>query len=234
MKLIGYCRVSSKTQRENTSLEGQLADLNRYCEQNGHELVQVFTEVGSGKDLVNRPQFVEAMAAVESADGLIVGKLDRFGRHCRGFLAIVEDFFIPSGRKLILLDLLGVDVATPEGKFQATLFSSFSELERAKILERINQGISLAMCKDVTFGSPKYGEKPQDKGRVSVDSELKVIEFIRRQYRLGLSLNGIAQKLNDRGIPTKRGKKWTAQGVKNILGRFQHYSKKDKPASIAS
>lgn len=226
MKLIGYCRVSSKSQRENTSLGGQLADLTRYCEQNGHELVRVFSEVGSGKDLESRPKFAEALEAVASADGLIVGKLDRFGRHCRGFLGIVEDFFIPGGKKLILLDLLGVDVATPEGKFQAALFASYSELERAKILERINQGMNLAMANGVIFGAPRYGEKPVEKGRVTVEEEIKVIEFIRRQHRLGISLNGIAKKLNDRGIPTKFGKQWSAQGVKNILGRFKHYKKK--------
>lgn len=232
MKLIGYCRVSSQSQSENTSLEGQYADLVRYCEQNGHELVKVFTEVGSGKSVETRPKFLEAMEAVNGADGLVVGKLDRFGRHCRGFLGIVEDFFVPTGKKLILLDLLGLDVTTPSGKFEATIFAGFSELERAKILERIKQGIVLAMGKGVTFGSPKYGEKAQSKGRVEVEEELKVIEFIRRQYRQGVSLNGIAKKLNNKenddntkGIPTKRGKKWTAQGVKNVLARFKHYKK---------
>jgi DNA invertase Pin-like site-specific DNA recombinase len=165
------------------------------------------------------------MEAVKGVDGMIVGKLDRFGRHCRGFLGIVEDFFVPSGKKLILLDLLGLDVTTPSGKFEATIFAGFSELERAKILERIRGGIILAMEKGVTFGSPRYGEKAQSKGRVEVEDEAKVIEFIRRQYRLKVSLSGIAQKLNDRNIPTKQGKKWTAQGVKNILGRFKHYKK---------
>lgn len=49
MKLVGYIRVSSESQADNTSLSEQWRRIAAYCEAFGHELVKVFQEVGSGK-----------------------------------------------------------------------------------------------------------------------------------------------------------------------------------------
>jgi site-specific DNA recombinase len=224
MKLIGYCRVSSKGQTDNTSLASQMAEIEQYCNAHDHELVNVFIETASGGK-IDRPKFVEAIEAVNDADGLVVAKLDRFARTTRGLLTLIEDSFIPKQKRLILLNLNGIDASDPIGKLILTIVSGTAEAELGLIRQRTNAGRQAAMSNGVRFGTPKYGEKVSQKERVTVDDETKVIEFIRRQKRNGTSLLGIARKLNDRSIPTKQGKQWTAQGVKNILGRFKTYSK---------
>ncbi|MCG9891164.1 MAG: recombinase family protein, partial [Thermosynechococcaceae cyanobacterium MS004] len=61
MKLVGYIRVSSETQAENTSLDEQRRRIQAYCDAFQHELIQVFEEVGSGKNAGNRPQCQAAL-----------------------------------------------------------------------------------------------------------------------------------------------------------------------------
>jgi hypothetical protein len=50
MKLVGYIRVSTQEQADNTSLADQRKKIKSYCVAMGHELVEVFEEVGSGKN----------------------------------------------------------------------------------------------------------------------------------------------------------------------------------------
>jgi len=48
----------------------------------------------------------------------------------------------------------------------------------------------------------------------------KVLPIIRKAQKAGAtSLRAIAQVLNDRGIPTPRGRTWAPMQVKNILDR---------------
>ena len=56
MKLVGYIRVSSESQADNTSLAEQKKKIESYCYVFGHELIGLFTEVGSGKHAGDRPQ----------------------------------------------------------------------------------------------------------------------------------------------------------------------------------
>jgi Resolvase, N terminal domain len=64
MKLVGYIRVSTQEQADNTSLADQRKKIKSYCVAMGHELVEVFEEVGSGKNTTDRPLFTQALEAV--------------------------------------------------------------------------------------------------------------------------------------------------------------------------
>jgi site-specific DNA recombinase len=106
MKLVGYVRVSTDGQEDNTSLASQQERIECYCKAFDHELVKVFVEVGSGKDMKNRPEFNKAMEMVKNdADGIVSLKLDRIARNCRDVLTLVEDVLQPNNKALVLLDL---------------------------------------------------------------------------------------------------------------------------------
>jgi site-specific DNA recombinase len=96
MKLVGYIRVSTQEQADNTSLADQRKKIKSYCTAMGHELVEVFEEVGSGKNTTDRPLFTQALEAVRyRADGIIAAKLDRVARNTRDVLELVEDVLQP-------------------------------------------------------------------------------------------------------------------------------------------
>jgi DNA invertase Pin-like site-specific DNA recombinase len=220
MKLVGYCRVSTEGQEDNTSLENQRRRIEAYCQAFDHELMEVFVEVGSGKDTVNRPQFQSAMEMVATkADGIVALKLDRIARSCRDVLTLVEDVLQPSSKALVLLDL-NVDTSTPTGKMILTMMAAVAELERAQINERCQGGRKAkADAGGYAYGTPAFGFAAQEKELVPVEDEQQTIALIRRHRRSGKSYAKIADYLNGQGIPTKRGKEWNAMQVHRIIQR---------------
>lgn len=217
MKLVGYVRVSTESQEENTSLVSQRERIEAYCKAFGHELTQIFTEVGSGKNTVDRPHFQQAMMALnDGADGIVALKLDRIARNCRDVLTLVEDVLQPKNKALVLLDL-NVDTSTPTGKMILTMMAAVAELERAQINERTQGGRKAKANKGgYAYGAPAFGYESVEGELVVNDDEQETIATIRRHRRSGKSFGAIAKWLNEKNIPTKRGGTWSAVQVQRV------------------
>jgi len=221
MKLVGYVRVSSESQAENTSLGEQRKKLENYCTAMGHELIQIFEEVESGKNTKNRPVFQKALQTLDKADGLIACKLDRVARNTRDILALVEDVLQPKNKALLLLDL-NVDTSKPMGKMILTIMAAVAALERDTINERTQGGRKAKLAKGgYAYGAPQYGQVALEGELVINQDELATIETIRKHRRSGKSFAKIAEHLTTEGIPSKHGNKWNAQSVKNICDRLK-------------
>ena len=222
MKLVGYVRVSSESQADNTSLAEQKKKIEAYCFAFGHELVGLFEEVGSGKEASDRPQFQKALDMVrDDADGIIAAKLDRLARNTRDVLELVDDVLQPANKALILLDLQ-VDTTTPQGYMILTVMSAVAKLERDIINERTQGGRrAKAESGGYAYGSPQFGLESVDGELVANESEQKAIEVIRRHRRSGKSYGKVADYLNAQNIPTKRGKQWSAMQVMRICKRLK-------------
>ena len=222
MKLVGYVRVSSESQADNTSLAEQKKKIEAYCFAFGHELVGLFEEVGSGKEASDRPQFQKALDMVrDDADGIIAAKLDRLARNTRDVLELVDDVLQPANKALILLDLQ-VDTTTPQGYMILTVMSAVAKLERDIINERTQGGRrAKAESGGYAYGSPQFGLESVDGELVANESEQRAIEVIRRHRRSGKSYGKVADYLNAQNIPTKRGKQWSAMQVMRICKRLK-------------
>jgi site-specific DNA recombinase len=231
MKLVGYIRVSTQEQADNTSLADQRKKIKSYCTAMGHELVEVFEEVGSGKNTTDRPLFTQALEAVRyRADGIIAAKLDRLwrkrsyrvARNTRDVLELVEDVLQPESKALILLDLQ-VDTSTPMGTLILTVMAAVATLERSVINQRTQGGRkSKAENGGYAYGAPRFGAKPNGGKELVEDSdEQATIEVIRRHRRSGKSYGEVADYLNEQNYPTKRGGKWSSSTVFAICKRLQ-------------
>ncbi|MBD2214694.1 recombinase family protein [Nostoc linckia FACHB-104] len=223
MKLVGYVRVSSESQAENTSLREQRQKIEAYCYAFNHELLQIFEEVGSGKNTTHRPQFLEALKLVsESADGIIAAKLDRLARNTRDVLALVDDVLQPQRKALILLDLQ-VDTTTPQGYMILTVMSAVAKLERDIINER-TQGGRRAKADNggYAYGAPAFGQKAVDGELIPDLEELDAIEAIRKHHKSGKSFGAISQWMNINGYKTKLGRQWHPNSVKRVVDRLYH------------
>ena len=222
MKLIGYVRVSSAGQEDNTSLEDQQRRIQQYCLAMNYDLVDTFVEVGSGKSTKDRPEFQNALNAVQDrADGIIAIKLDRIARNTRDVLTLVEDVLEPHNKHLVLLDL-NVDTSSPTGKMILTMMSAVAELERASIAERCFRGRAYKKSQGLyAGGAPAFGLKAvegQDQ-LVQNDQEQQVIALILSLRQQGKSMAAIAETLNAEGFKSKRGGHWYGSSVKNVLDR---------------
>lgn len=139
-RIIGYIRVSSKTQLENNSLEQQREEiLNRY---NNAEIVD---EQFTGKT-TDRPQLNLVINELQKGDMLVVTKLDRLARNVLEGIATVEELF----KKDIAIHVLNIGLLenTTMGRFFLTTLLAVVEMERNIILERTLAGREIARTKE--------------------------------------------------------------------------------------
>lgn len=221
MKYIGYARVSTDKQGKSglglDSQEKAIRDFVRSC---SGELMELYVEVESGKK-DDRPVLAEAILRSQLTGArLVIHKLDRLSRDL-GFITTLQK----NNVDFSVVDLPGAD------KFTIHLFGALAEKERLMISERTKLALKAAKERGVKLGNAKgegFTIEIQKKGAVAASAVRiekadmfagKVKPFIEKLKGEGLSLRGIASKLNDMGIQTARGKGWTATAVKNAIER---------------
>jgi DNA invertase Pin-like site-specific DNA recombinase len=150
--LVGYMRVSSDSDRQNTDLQRDalLAA--------GVDARNLYEDRASGaKD--DRVGLAEVLAFVRPGDVLVVWKLDRLGRSLSHLLEIVNTL---KNRQVSFRSLTeGMDTTTASGELLFHVFGALAQYERALIQERVVAGLSAAKRRGRIGGRPKaiVGEK---------------------------------------------------------------------------
>lgn len=155
-KIIGYCRVSTKSQIYNNSLEQQEEEiLNRYP----NAIIE--REQYSGVS-AERPVFNRIIDSVQKGDVLVVTKLDRFCRSTTEGLKYIEQLR-EKGVSIHILNM-GLIEDNPMGKLIVTNLLAFAEFERNMIIERTQTGKAISRTKaGFKEGRPKkYTDKQLD------------------------------------------------------------------------
>lgn len=151
MRVIGYARVSSRDQ----DLEVQISEIKKYCDYRNFELVKLYTDKASGKD-INRDGFTEMMHVLHKktfdADGVVVLKIDRVGRNLKNLIDILEDLKQNQIQFISIQD--NIDTTTALGKLMYQIIGAFAEYDRTQINEKTRLGIDYALEKGVRFGRP--------------------------------------------------------------------------------
>jgi DNA invertase Pin-like site-specific DNA recombinase len=144
--LIGYTRVSSDTDRQNTNLQ---KDALLKC---GVDERHIFEDRMSGaRD--DRPALKKALEFAKEGDVIVVWKLDRLGRSLTHLLKIVTDL---QKRGVGFKSLTeNMDTSTAHGEFIFNLFGSLAQYERSLARERIMAGLEAAKRRGKIGGRPR-------------------------------------------------------------------------------
>lgn len=203
--VVGYVRVSTEEQGDSgAGLSAQELAIQADIKRRDWKLLELHTDVASGKSRAKRPGLDAALAAVRdgSAGTLMVAKLDRLSRSLVDFAAIMKDAR-DGGWNLVALDL-GVDLSTPAGEFLANVMASAAQWERRIIGQRTSDALRAKQAAGVVLGRP-----------TAVDAEVR--DFIVHRRAAGLPYSAIAEQLNIRAIPTPQGgKKWYPSSVRAV------------------
>jgi len=128
---IGYVRVSSVDQNEARQIEGLQK----------HNIEKWFTEKVSAKD-TNRPKLQEMLEFAREGDSIFIHDFSRLARSTSDLLKIVEH--LNAKRIHLISNKENLDSSTPTGKLMLTMIGAINEFERANLLERQKEGISIA------------------------------------------------------------------------------------------
>ncbi len=143
--LVGYIRVSSDGDRQNTDLQRD-ALLNE-----GVDPRHLYEDKASGaRD--DRPGLQEALEFVCPGDCLVVWKLDRLGRSLPHLLGIVTGLQKEGIAFRSLTEQM--DTTTPHGEFLFSVFGALAQYERALAKERVMAGLESAKKRGRKGGRP--------------------------------------------------------------------------------
>ncbi|MBA7498484.1 hypothetical protein ES704_01221 [subsurface metagenome] len=224
LKLVGYARVSTDSQKEEGTIEIQVKALKEYVDKSDYELVKVFKDeaISGSSELENRPGLAELFNYLEDnkdIKGVLIYKLDRLARDL-----YIQEYSI---KKLELLNKELISIKEPDLSSKDPMRKAFrqfmgiiSELEKAFITMRLLAGrINKAQKGGFSGGSTAMGYISKNRTLIIDEGQAETIRLIfkmKRYKRMGL--REIARELNNLNIPTSSGKgKWYGRTVKYIL-----------------
>jgi site-specific DNA recombinase len=126
-----------------------------------------------------------------------------------------------AGVGLHLIDMGGQSVNTRSamGRMFFTMAAGFAELERGLIAERTSSAMKIKRDRLEVYSRPTVGFDAIDGRLIANDAEQALITRISSMRSTGLSFAKIADQLNAEGVATKRGGRWFASTIKQIIDR---------------
>lgn len=126
-KRIGaYIRVSTERQVEGYSVDGQITQIEQFCQFNGYDLVDIYADRGISGKSMNRPALQRMLQDAKNGklDCVIVYKINRLARNTSNLLTIVEELHRQNVEFFSLSERMEVKNST--GKLLLNILASFS------------------------------------------------------------------------------------------------------------
>src|SRR5262249_50693710 len=142
-----YCRVSTKEQAENLSLEVQEKTCREYCEKNGWQVLEVFSEAESAKT-VNRVEFQEMLTYCglnhKRIAAVVFYDNTRFSRET--VQALHADAFLYA-KGIVLRSATQPYDDSPAGDFMKTLLFAYGTFDNKLKAQKTIAGMKAAINK---------------------------------------------------------------------------------------
>lgn len=220
MNIVAYCRVSTDKEDQLNSLETQKKFFIEYAERHNHKLVGIYADEGlTGTRTKKRKEFLRLMAdAHEGIFELVVVKdISRLARNTVDLLQSVRTL---KSLNIEMLFLTANMTTLGNSEFVLTIFGALAQEESANMSKRVKFSKKINAEKgrvpNLVFG---YDKTPGDYFNLEINVEEAVA--LKRMFQLyteeGYGTMKIANYLNDCGIKTKRGGKWTQATVGKML-----------------
>lgn len=213
-----YVRVSTEAQaEEGYSIDEQLIRLRAYCKAQDWVVAGVYQDPGFSGSSLERPGIRALMGAAADYDVVAVYRLDRLSRSQRDTLYLIEDVFAPVKTDFVSITE-SFDTSTSVGKAMVGILSAFSQLERERIKERMQDGrIGRAKSgKAMRWTSTPYGYRYVDGGYEIDELEARAVRAAYRWYLEGESQSAITRRLQAE-YPKPEKSPWAKSKVKRVL-----------------
>jgi DNA invertase Pin-like site-specific DNA recombinase len=219
LRVDGYVRVSRVGRRKGPrfiSPAVQEEDIRRWAGRNGAMVLTVFEELDESGLRADRPLLEAAVQRVEGglSQGIVVSKLDRFGRSLLHGLKMVERIRAAGGTFVSVQD--GFDITTDTGKLILRLLLSFAEWD----VDRMRSSWEVAQAKAIERGvypgkQTPLGYRRTKTGRLLPNpATAPVVAEVFRLRATGRSLAQIALFIESQGVLTSGGNRgWTHSSV---------------------
>ncbi len=221
LKVAAYCRVSTSSDEQLESLETQKKHYDSYIkEHDDWEYAGLYYDEGiTGTKTEGRAGLQKMLddCRLGKIDFILTKSISRFSRNKIDCLTMVRELLgLGIG---IFFEKENINTKTMNDEFLLTILSSIAETESQSISLNEKWGIQARM-KAGTYhqATPPYGYVFNKEKQYVIDEEkAEVVRYIYRQTLNGLGCHKIMKKLNEKGIPSPRGGRWSTSIVSDIL-----------------
>ena len=218
MNVALYLRVSTEQQIEKYGLDVQHEKLRSYCQARGWTHVTDYIDGGYSGSNLNRPALQQLIKDIQAKkiDLVLVYRLDRLSRSQRDTLSLIEELFLPHHVEFISLSET-IDTQTPFGRAAIGILSTFAQLERENIKERLYTCHQKMVQEEGLWaggaGTTPYGYTRLARGQLVVNESER--HHVQRIFESYLELNSVAQV--NKQLQAEGFKKLRYQRLSNIL-----------------
>ena len=237
-KVAVYTRVSTYHEEQLTSMKNQQEYYIKYCDEQGYGLYKIYADEGLTGTGVKRKEFLDMLIHagldvkrdVESGEisfklstrepkfELIITKdVSRFSRNVNSIEILRK---LREKKVYVIFENMNFSTKDDDWEFRLSLFLTFSQqesIDRSKKVafaykQRAETGI-------YHMSRPLFGYNPsEDGGYEIVEEEAKLVrEVFNKCVNENMGGKAISKELNDRGLKTRNGKNWRADGIKRML-----------------
>ncbi len=223
LKVAAYCRVSTDQEEQESSYEAQISYYTEKIKNNSEwALAGIFADEGiTGTQAKKRPEFLKmiGLCRQRKIDLILTKSLSRFARNTVDSLNYIRE--LKALGIAVFFEKENINTLESDTEMMLTIMSCFAQAESESISKNVSWGIrqSFKNGKVTLQFSRLLGYRKGADGNAEIDSdEAKVVKEIFRCYLEGMSLNLIADRLNDRGLKTKgNGSPYRKEVVRRIL-----------------
>lgn len=230
MRAALYGRISSNPEHDEKGVKRQIRKGRRLVQSRGGTVVMERTDndISASKG-APRPGYEEIMGAAEAGKitHIVVFQSSRWWRNRSERAAGIERLR-KAGVGIIAIKGIDLDFTTASGRLMAGVLGEFdtaeSEFKSERVLEKVEE---LAAEGRIANGGPRpfgynrvyAGEGPRRKilrDEVN-DAEAAIIRDCARRFLAGESAGSIVRDLNERGVDTSTGARWSIQALTWML-----------------
>ncbi|WP_160665216.1 recombinase family protein [Pseudarthrobacter sp. ATCC 49987] len=220
-----YARISKDRTGAGLGVERQEADCRDLATRLGMTVDGVYSDndlsAFSGK---HRPGYEALLKAVRQGevDAVIVWHQDRLLRRTidlEKYIDVCQPHTVPTHTVMAGY----FDLTTPAGRATAKTLAAWASYEVETSTDRVKASkLQAAKSGKPSGGNRAYGY--EQNGMSIIEHEAAIVREVIDRFIGGDSWRSIALDLVERGIPTAKGKKWTAINVRNVAVRPRNIS----------
>ena len=208
LRVAAYCRVSTDDEEQKTSYEAQIGYYTEKINQNPEwQMAGIFADEGiSGTQAQKRPEFLKMirLCRQRKIDIILTKSLSRFARNTVDSLGYIREL-----RALgiaVISEKENINTLTAESEMLITIMSCFAQAESESISKNVSWGVRQSFKNGnvpMQYARLLGYRKGHDGNAEIIPEEAEVVKEIYRCYLDGMSMNLIADRLNEKGLTTK-------------------------------
>lgn len=210
LRVAAYCRVSTDDEEQKTSYEAQIGYYTEKINSNPEwQMAGIFADEGiSGTQAQKRPEFLKMirLCRQRKIDVILTKSLSRFARNTVDSLGYIREL-----RALgiaVISEKENINTLTAESEMLITIMSCFAQAESESISKNVSWGVRQSFKNGnvpMQYARLLGYRKGHDGNAEIISEEAEVVKEIYRCYLDGMSMNLIADRLDEKGLTTKGG-----------------------------